>query len=162
MKNKIHLFYKLILFILILGGIFGIIKGTVPSLSSLDYFHLITGRFEYGVIVTKPLYERIYGLLMAALEISCIYSLIQNTKKSMRFAFIVVSINLVGCVISLILGNLFSIISILTRIAALFVINLEYKITKIWKCIFNHIIYIPGACPPKMIYRYMLLLFYSI
>lgn len=129
MKNKlIHYIYKLILVLLIIGGIFGLIKGTVPSLSSLDYFHLLTGNFKYGLVVDKPLYGVIYGLIMAVLEISCIYPLIKTTKKSVKFSFIVVSINLAGCIISLLLGNLFSFVSIFTRIAALFVINLEYKI----------------------------------
>jgi len=122
-KNNI-LVYVLI-FTMLIGGIMGIVKGLIPNMTWFSFRHLLKlgGTFKSDVI---PVYAVTYGIFMAVLEI--ISSILLLTKKEIgiKLAIITLSINALGCIIALLLGDILAIGSLLIRFFAIYILT-KYK-----------------------------------
>lgn len=124
MKKSNILVYVLI-FTMLIGGIMGIVKGLIPNMTWFSFRHLlrIGGTFKSDVI---PNYAVAYGIFMAVLEI--ISSVFFLTKKGIgiKFAIITLSINALGCIIAILLGDILAIGSLLIRFFAIYIL-IKYK-----------------------------------
>lgn len=110
---------------MLIGGIMGIVKGLIPNMTWLSFRHILRlgGTFKSDVI---PAYAVAYGILMAVLEI--ISSVVLLTKKGIgiKFAIITLSINALGCIVAILLGDILAIGSLLIRTFAVYIL-IEYK-----------------------------------
>jgi hypothetical protein len=115
-----NLFYVLALAMLI-GGIMGIVKGLVPNITWFSFRHLLGmgGTFKEDII---PSYAVIYGVFMAVLEIAASILLLTKKRIAIKFSIITMSINALGCVIAILLGDILAIGSLLTRIFAIYIL----------------------------------------
>ena len=118
-KNKILLY--VLIFTMLIGGIMGIVKGLIPNMTWFSFRHLLRmgGTFKSDVI---PAYVVVYGIFMAVLEI--ISSVLLLTKKGIgiKFAIITLSINAFGCIISIFLGDILAIGSLLIRFFGIYIL----------------------------------------
>lgn len=118
-------FVKILFFILIyamlIGGFMGIIKGLVPDEEWLSFRYLLGmgGTFKEADI---PFYAFIYGIAMSILEIISSILILTKNRNGIKFAFITICINTLGCMISFILGDVVAIGSIFIRLVALYVL----------------------------------------
>jgi hypothetical protein len=118
-KNKI-LFYILI-YTMLVGGIMGIIKGLVPHMTWFGFRNLLGmgGTFEDN---TTPTYAIVYGVFMAVLEIISAILVLTKKRIGIRFAIITLSINALGCIIAIMLGDILAIGSLLIRFFAIYIL----------------------------------------
>lgn len=119
-KNKI-LFYILI-WMMLLGGIMGIVKELVPNMMWFGFRHLLGmgGTFKEDTI---PYYAVIYGVLMAILEVIASILLLTRNRIGVKFTIIILSINAFGCIIAVMLGDIFAIGSLLIRFFAIYILT---------------------------------------
>ncbi|GFP76268.1 hypothetical protein [Clostridium fungisolvens] len=117
--NKI-LFYVLT-FAMLVGGIMGIVKGLVPKMTWFSFRHLLGmgGTFNGDNI---PNYAVVYGILMAMLEIVSSILLLTKKRIAIKFSIITMSINALGCVIAILLGDILAIGSLLIRFFAIYIL----------------------------------------
>ncbi|PRR82523.1 hypothetical protein [Clostridium vincentii] len=122
-RNKILLY--VLIFTMLIGGIMGIVKGLIPNMTWFSFRHLLRvgGTFKSDVI---PTYAVAYGIFMAVLEI--ISSVLLLTKKGIgiKFAIITLSINALGCIVAILLGDILAIGSLLIRFFAIYIL-IKYK-----------------------------------
>lgn len=125
-KNNILILLYILIFTMLLGGIMGIIKGLVPNMTTLSFHHLLGmgGTFKNDDI---PLYAVLYGIFMATFEIISSILLLNKKRIALKFTLITLSINALGCIISIFLGDIFAISSLLFRFFGIFIlIRVDY------------------------------------
>lgn len=118
MKKTYRIVIYIIAAIMILGGIMGLIKNNISMLANFDFRHILTGALFID-LVSYPLYIRIYGTVMAALEVLTVTVFIKFSKKTVTYILIVLLINAAVCLLMIVLGDLFAAVSLLTRLAAI-------------------------------------------
>ena len=118
-KNKI-LFYILMITMLV-GGIMGIIKGLIPNMTWLSFRHLLGmgGTFKND---TTPAYAVFFGIFMSVLEIISSVLLLTKKRIGIKFAIITLSINVFGCIIAFLLGDILAIGSLLIRLFGIYIL----------------------------------------
>lgn len=89
-----------------IGGILGLIKGLIPNMELLNFRYLI---FQSTTFEELPLYANIYGVIMALLEIIAAVFLFLQKKKMLLFVTIVIIINMLGCILAILAGDLFAV-----------------------------------------------------
>lgn len=124
-KNKI-LFY-IVIFMMLVGGIMGIVKGLVPNMTWFNFRHLLGlgGTFENESIRTYGVLYRIsvlYGIQMAMLEIISSILLLINKRIGIKFAMITLSINALVCFIAILIGDIMAIGSLLIRFVGIYIL----------------------------------------
>lgn len=120
MKKKKILFYILI-YTMLVGGIMGIIKGLVPHMTWFSFRHLfgMGGTFKDNTI---PTYSVVYGVFMAVLEIISSILLLTKKRIGIKFAITILSINALGCIIAIMLGDILATGSLLIRFFAIYIL----------------------------------------
>lgn len=120
MKKKKIIFYALI-YITLVGGIMGIIKGLVPHMTWFGFRHLLGmgGTFKDD---SFPIYSVIYGIFMAVLEIISSILLLTKKRIGIKFAVTTFSINALGCIVAILLGDILATISLLTSFLAIYIL----------------------------------------
>lgn len=103
---------------MVLGGIMGLIKNNIPPLANFDFRHIFTGTL-FAVPTEYPVYIRIYGTVMAALEVLSASVFIKFSKKTVLYMLVVLSLNAFVCLVSVLFGDYFAAVSLLTRLAAI-------------------------------------------
>ena len=119
MRMKKILFYILI-FILLIGGLMGVVKGFVPDMTWFGFRYLLG--FGTAFHEVTPQYAVIYGISMAILEIISSILLLANRRAGILFATITLSINACGCLVAILLGDLLAIGSLLTRFIGIYIL----------------------------------------
>lgn len=122
MKKRI---VYIIAIILLVGGVMGLLKNIVPNLEWLSFRYFINGDNAYQS-GTLPMYARIYGIIMAILELLASCFIFTRKKKLFIFCIITLIINCIGCMIAIILGDLFAIVSLIVRVLPLYILYTEY------------------------------------
>lgn len=122
MRIKKILFYILI-FIMLTGGLMGIVKGLIPNMTWFSFRHLLGlgGTFNKSI----PLYAVVYGISMAILEIISSILLLTKKRIGIVFAVITLSINACGCIVAILLGDLPAIGSLLLRFLGIYVLHIN-------------------------------------
>ena len=120
MKIRKILFYILV-FIMLIGGVMGIIKGLIPNMAWLNFRHLLG--FGETLNESTPAYAVIYGIVLAALEITSAILLLARNKTGITFAIVILSINALGCIIAILLGDLLAIGSLLLRFSGFYILR---------------------------------------
>jgi len=115
MKNKYKTITSIFICIMIAGGIMGLLKTFVPGLEHFDYRYIFTKTSTFET-AQKPVYAIVYSAIMAMLELVCIIAIIKLNKKTIHFVIGVLSINALGCLVALLLGDLLAIISLVFRV----------------------------------------------
>ncbi len=118
--RKVLLYIVAIIFLL--GGIMGLVKTFVPQMDWLSFRSMIT--HESG---EYPLYVRIYGGIMAVMEIGLAAIILLWKEKLFSICIVIIGINMLGCLIAVLSGDFFGIISLLLRILPLYLLIAEYK-----------------------------------
>ena len=118
MKNKYKTIALIFSYILIIGGMMGLIKTFVPGLEHFDYRYIFTKTSTFET-AAKPVYAIIFSVVMAILELTCVIVIIRFNRKTILFVIGVLSINAVGCIVALFLGDLLAIISFIFRVAVI-------------------------------------------
>ena len=118
MKNKYKTIALIFVYILIVGGIMGLIKTLVPGLEHFDYRYIFTKTSTFEM-AQKPEYAIVYSVIMAILEITCVIAIIKFNKKTVLFVIGVLSINVLGCLVALLLGDLLALISLISRVVVI-------------------------------------------
>jgi hypothetical protein len=108
---------------MLLGGIMGIIKVLIPNMSWFSFRHILgfDGTFD-GFI---PAYTVIYGICMAVLEIISSVLMLAKHRIGIVFSIITLLINALGCTVSIILGDLVAIGSLLLRFAGIYILYIN-------------------------------------
>lgn len=119
--RKNNILFNILKVTMLLGGIMGIIKGLIPNMTWLGFRHLLGmgGTFTNDVI---PLYAILYGVLMATLEIISSILLLTENRIAIKFSIITLSINAFGCIISIFLGDILAIGSLLIRFFGIYIL----------------------------------------
>lgn len=98
----------------------GLVKGFVPNMEWFNYRALLgLGNTFAG---TLPLYARVYGIGMAALEILSSVLLLLKAKPAYRLALITLIINSVGCAAAIVLGDWFALVSLFVRLIGVLIL----------------------------------------
>ncbi|WP_238885779.1 hypothetical protein [Clostridium sp. YIM B02551] len=120
MKAKRILFHILV-YTMLFGGIMGIVKGLIPHMTCFNFRHLLGIGNTYNEENT-PIYSIVYGVLMAVLEIVSSILLLTKKRVGIKLAITTLSINALGCTISILIGDILSIGSLLTRFFAIYIL----------------------------------------
>lgn len=121
---KILLYF--IAIILTLGGIMGVIKAFVPDLEWLNIRYIINGNSTYTLGET-PLYARIYGTVLAIMELLAAITIFRWRKRMFPIAILTFIISMVGCMIAIIIGDFLALFSFCLRIVPIYLLVKEYK-----------------------------------
>ena len=109
---------KIIAAVFLIGGVMGLVKGVFPQLEWLSFRSLLgASSADHGASMMRI--ERIYGLVMAALEVLMAVLLLISVTKYFKLAVVVVGLNALGCAVALIMGDMFAIVSLLLRIVVI-------------------------------------------
>lgn len=122
-KDKILL---VLVSILIIGGVMGVMKVFIPGMEYFDYRYIITRTSTYEQI-EKPLYAVFYSVVMAILELSCIVLFFFYNKTTIKYVFIILLINSIGCIVAIVIGDGFAVVSLLLRFIFLWYIYKMYS-----------------------------------
>ncbi len=106
---------RIIAVIFLIGGMMGLIKGVFPDLEWLSFRSLL-GAGLVGHGASMLLIERVYGIMMAALEVLMAVLLLISVTGYIKLAMAVVCVNALGCLAAVIMGDLFAIVSLTLRI----------------------------------------------
>jgi hypothetical protein len=119
--KKIKILFYILIFIMLIGGIMGIIKGLVPNMAWFSFRHLLGmgGTYKNDII---PTYAVLYGIFMAGLEIISSVLLLTKKRVGIKFAIITLSINACGCFISILLGDIVAVGSLLIRFIGIYLL----------------------------------------
>ena len=120
-----RVFLYIIAGIFIIGGIMGLMKAIIPDMDWLSFRYLLHGDGTYAV-GKIPLYARIYGCIMAIMEIGMAVIILLWKKNLFAICIVVIGINILGCLVAVLLGDIFSIVSLLLRVIPLYFIIEEY------------------------------------
>lgn len=108
--------------IFLLGGMMGLVKTFVPQMDWLSFRSMIT----YEVREYPP-YVRIYGGIMAVMEIGLAAIILLWKEKLFPICIITVGMNMLGCLIAVLIGDVFGMVSLIVRILPLYLLIAEYK-----------------------------------
>ncbi|MCL1964539.1 MAG: hypothetical protein FWF69_05705 [Firmicutes bacterium] len=111
--------------IFLFGGIMGIAKGFSPEMEWLSFRYILGGGASFEAQDT-PLYARVYGVVMGSLEIIAV-ALILCRQRKWLFIEVILLINMLGCLIALAFGDMFSIVSFAIRIIPLYLLDKERR-----------------------------------
>lgn len=117
---------KIIAVLFLIGGVLGLIKGFFPQTECMSFRYLLGAGATYqsGSI---PLIARVYGIVMAIIEVTMAIFLFSPSVKSLKFALVVVCINATGCVIATVMGDGFAIISLVARVLVILLLLHVYR-----------------------------------
>lgn len=97
----------------------GLLKDLVSGMGKLSFRALLG--FSLAT-ASPPVYEVVYGIVMASLELIAASCLLIRHPWSFHLAGAVITLNMAGCVFALVLGDSFSVVSLLLRAFGLYVI----------------------------------------
>lgn len=119
--KQIKILFYILIYAMLIGGIMGIIKGLVPHMEWFNFRYLLGmgSTFADGDI---PIYAVVYGILMATLEIISSILLLAKKRNGIKFAIITLSINALGCIIAILLGDIMAIGSLLIRFFSIYIL----------------------------------------
>lgn len=109
---------KIVAVVFLIGGVMGLIKGIFPQLEWLSFRSLFGAGPGYHP-ASVYIAERVYGIVMAALEVLMAVLMLISLAKYSFMALLVVGINALGCVAAVIMGDMFAIVSLLLRAAVI-------------------------------------------
>jgi len=69
-----------------------------------------------------PAYARVYGISMAILEMMSSILLLTKKRIGIKFAIITLSINTLGCIIAILLGDIVAMVDLLIRFFAIYIL----------------------------------------
>ncbi len=110
---------RIIAVIFLIGGVMGLAKGLLPQLEWLNFRSLLGAGGSTDHPAFMLAIERVYGIVMAALEVLMAVLLLVFGLKHFKLALAVTGINTLGCVVAVIVGDMFAIVSLLVRIAVI-------------------------------------------
>lgn len=122
MRIKRILFYMLI-FVMLVGGVMGIVKGFAPNLTWLSFRHILG--FGNTFNHTIPAYAVVYGIAIAILEVVSSILLLTYRRIGIIFAIITLAINACGCVAAIFMGDLLAIGSLLFRFFGIYILHMN-------------------------------------
>lgn len=105
---------KIVAVVFLIGGVMGLIKGIFPQLEWLNFRTMLGASPAQHSASIVPI-ERVYGIVMAALEVLMAALLLISYAKYSRMALLVVGINALGCAAAIAMGDLFAMVSLLLR-----------------------------------------------
>ncbi|MDD7792693.1 hypothetical protein [Clostridium sp. 'White wine YQ'] len=120
MKTQKVLFY-ILAYIMLIGGIMGIVKGLIPHMTWFNFRYLLGMGSTFNKDNT-PIYSIVYGVFMAVFEIISSMLLLTRKRIGIKFAITTLSINALGCIISILLGDILAMGSLLTRFFAIYIL----------------------------------------
>lgn len=113
--------------ILLVGGVMGVIKGLLPDEYWLSFRHLLTGTATYEAN-QMPLYAQIYGFIMGWMEIMAAVFIFSKKQTLKKYVIMILFINAIGCIVAILSGDMFAIISLLLRISFIwFIVTTQEK-----------------------------------
>jgi hypothetical protein len=136
----LRIILKIIAVIFLIGGAMGLVKGIFPQLEWLSFRHFAgSGQTFYSA--TMILVERIYGIVMAVLEVLMAVLLLISPIKYLKLALVVVSVNAIGCAAAVMMGDIFAAFSLLLRLSVICLLicanrlgkSCPNEIQKIWE-----------------------------
>ncbi len=98
----------------------GLVKGFIPHMEWFNYRALLGLGSTFGS--TLPLYARIYGIGMAALEILSSILLQLRARPGYQLALITLIVNSAGCAIAVILGDWIALFILLLRLIGILIL----------------------------------------
>lgn len=119
--KKIKILFYILIYSMLIGGIMGIIKGLVPHMEWLNFRYLL-GMGSTFKASNAPAYAVIYGIFMAMLETISSILLIAKKRIGIKFSIITLSINSLGCIIAIFIGDIMAFGSLLIRIFAIYIL----------------------------------------
>lgn len=99
----------------------GVIKGLFPNAYWLSFRHLLTGTATYE-LNRMPLYVQVYGFLMGWMEIIAAIFIFTQKESLRKYVIMILFINAIGCIVAILSGDMFAIISLLLRILVIWFI----------------------------------------
>lgn len=112
--------------IILVGGVMGVAKGLTQNMEWLSFRYLLGGGLtsDIGQI---PTYARVYGIIMGLLEIISASFIFIQKKRLLFFVLITLVINMLGCIVAIIMGDMFAIVSLVVRTVPLYLVVKEYR-----------------------------------
>lgn len=101
--------------ILFAGGLMGVIKGLIPNAYWLSFRYLLIGTATYEAN-EMPLYVHIYGFIMGCMEIVAAIFMFIKKERLKKIVILILFINAIGCIVAILSGDVFAIISLILRI----------------------------------------------
>ncbi|MBL4932683.1 hypothetical protein [Clostridium paridis] len=98
-----------------------IVKGLIPHMTWFNFRYLLGLGSTYNEENTH-IYSIVYGVLMAVLEIISSILLLTKKRVGIKVAITTLSINALGCTISILIGDILAIGSLLTRFFAIYIL----------------------------------------
>ena len=99
----------------------GVIKGLIPNAYWLSFRYLLIGTATYEAN-EMPLYVHIYGFIMGCMEIVAAIFMFIKKEQFNKFVIMILFINAIGCIVAVLSGDMFAIISLILRIIFIFFI----------------------------------------
>lgn len=69
-----------------------------------------------------PAYVRVYGIVLAGLEILSGILILMRVRLSVSFAYIVFAISIIGCLVAIIAGDVVAVVSLFMRMIAVWIV----------------------------------------
>ena len=113
--------------IFLIGGIMGLIKALFPEMGWLSIRYILGNGGTYS-INEYPLYARVYGGIMAVIEIGMAIIILLWKKKLFFLCIIGILINIVACIVAVLIGDYMAMLSLVIRLIPLYLFREESKI----------------------------------
>lgn len=117
--------------IILVGGVMGVVKGLMQNMEWLSFRYLLGGgaTFDIGQI---PTYARVYGFVMGLLEIMSACFIFIQKKRLLFFVAITLVINMFGCIVVIVMGDMLAIVSLVLRAVPLYLVVKEFRTEYLW------------------------------